>query len=292
MGNPMKLLAVVVLYHPDENVVANIRTYLPEVDKVLLWDNTPAGHMDKERQKELQTLEKSVCMGKGVNVGIGEALNAAVDYARANSFTHLVTFDQDSRFLPGDFLRYLDEVRRYGAEKRAIFSTNYFIKSQQAPLYPVTDEVVKVSSAMTSGSLYPVALFEELGGFKSDLFVWGIDCEFCWRAARHQIPTLCFRNVLLQHDLGYQKQKHRLLGKEVFPNEYPPARTYYNVRNGMVLHRLYPEFINLKAHLRYHLFKRVVFVLLYEDRKMAKLRALWLGWLDGCRGRLGERKGL
>lgn len=83
-----------------------------------------------------------------------------------------------------------------------------------------------------------------------------------------------FQNILLQHDLGYQKKKHRLLGKEVFPNEYPPARTYYNVRNGMVLHRLYPESLNLKAHLRYHLYKRIVFVLLYEKQKIAKWKAL------------------
>lgn len=288
----MKLLAVVVLYYPDETVLANIRTYLSGVDCLLLWDNTPGDSIDKERQRSLQTLEKSVYMSNGSNVGIGAALNGAVDYARQHGFTHLVTFDQDSSFASDDFLCYLEAVRNYGRDVRAIFSTNYFIKSQQAPLYPVEDAVVEVPSAMTSGSLYPLSLFDELGGFMSDLFVWGIDCEFCWRAARYQIPTLCFKNILLQHDLGYQKRKRRLLGKEVFPNEYPPARTYYNVRNGIVLHRLYPEFINLRAHLRYHLYKRVVFVLLYEDRKMAKLRALWLGWLDGHRGKLGVRKDL
>ena len=230
---------------------------MPGVDCLLLWDNTPRDCIDRERLGALQALEKSVYMGKGENVGIGEALNAAVDYARQHGFTHLITFDQDSRFASDDFGRYLEAVRNWGADARAIFSTNYFIKSQQAPLYPVEDAVAEV-----------------------------------WRAARHQVPTLCFRNILLQHDLGYQKRRRRLLGKEVFPNEYPPARTYYNVRNGIVLHRLYPEAINLKAHLRYHLYKRVVFVVLYEDRKWAKLRALWLGWLDGRRGRLGERKGL
>ena len=117
----------------------------------------------------------------------------------------------------------------------------------------------------------------------------GIDCEYCWRAARKGVRTVCFKNILLQHDLGYQKKKHRLLGKEVFPNEYPPARTYYNVRNGMVLHRLYPESLNLKAHLRYHLYKRIVFVLLYEKQKIAKWKALWDGYRDGKRGKLGER---
>lgn len=49
----------------------------------------------------------------------------------------------------------------------------------------------------------------------------------------------------------------------------------------MVLHRLYPESLNLKAHLRYHLYKRIVFVLLYEKQKIAKWKALWDGYRDG-----------
>ncbi|WP_243462369.1 glycosyltransferase family protein [Bacteroides stercorirosoris] len=39
----MKLVAVVVLYHPDENLVRNINSYLPQVDTLVLWDNTPEG---------------------------------------------------------------------------------------------------------------------------------------------------------------------------------------------------------------------------------------------------------
>ena len=120
------------------------------------------------------------------------------------------------------------------------------------------------------------------------LFVWGVDCEFCWRAKRKDIPVLCFKNILLTHDLGYQKKKRRLLGKEVFPNEYGPARSYYNVRNGILLHRLYPEALNLKSHLRYHFYKRVVFIVLYEQQKFSKLWALLCGYRDGLRGRAGS----
>ena len=122
------------------------------------------------------------------------------------------------------------------------------------------------------------------------LFVWGVDCEFCWRAKRKDIPVLCFKNILLTHDLGYQKKKRRLLGKEVFPNEYGPARSYYNVRNGILLHRLYPEALNLKSHLRYHFYKRVVFIILYERQKFSKLWALLCGYRDGLRGKSGKWK--
>ena len=67
----MKLACVVVLYHPSEEVENNIRTYLPQVDCILKWDNTPH------------------------NVGIGAALNEGVRMARAQGCTHLMTMDQD-----------------------------------------------------------------------------------------------------------------------------------------------------------------------------------------------------
>lgn len=245
----MRLLAVVVLYHPGKDLTGNINSYLPQVDRLLLWDNTPGGGKEQLPLSGVTHPERLEYRGCGRNVGIGTALNDAVAYAREHGYTHLLTLDQDSYFLPGAFPDYMAAIRSYGEEKRVIFSVNYFIKSQQAPLYPVADRVDEVSSAMTSGTVYPVGLFEELDVFMEELFVWGIDCEYCWRAARKGVRTVCFKNILLQHDLGYQKKKHRLLGKEVFPNEYPPARTYYNVRNGMVLHRLYPESLNLKAHL-------------------------------------------
>lgn len=285
----MKLVGVVVLYHPGKDLAGNINSYLPLVDRLLLWDNTPGGSKEQLPLSEVSHPERLEYRGCGKNVGIGAALNDAVAYAVRNGFTHLLTLDQDSFFLQGEFRRYLAGIREYGEEERVIFSVNYFIKSQQSSLYPVTDTVDKVASAMTSGTVYPVGLFGELGTFMEELFVWGIDCEYCWRAARKAVPTVCFKNILLQHDLGYQKKKHRLLGKEVFPNEYPPARTYYNVRNGIILHRLYPEALNLKAHLHYHLYKRIVFVLLYEGQKVAKWKALWEGYRDGRRGRLGQR---
>ena len=286
----MRITEVVVLYNPGNDLAQNIGTYIHHVDELVLWDNTPQGSREKLALSGVADSHKISYLGSGSNEGIGSALNAAISVASANGSTHLLTMDQDSSFSGDDFESYLKAILDFGADNEVIFSTNYFIKSQQSTLYPVEDSVDRVSSCMTSGSIYPLTVFEKLGRFREDLFVWGIDCEFSWRASRRGIPTVCFKNVLLQHDLGYQKKKHKLLGKEVFPNEYSPDRSYYNVRNGMVLHALYPENINIKAHLRYHFYKRIVFILLYENQKFAKWKALWDGYKDGLAGMLGKRR--
>lgn len=284
----MKLLGVVVLYYPDGEVVENIKSYLSVLDALIVWDNTP---LDNKRNPDFSVLEeadKLIQMGTGKNEGIGKALNEAMKFAQMNQYSHLLTMDQDSSWKEGIINRYLEAIKTYGPDKKAIFSTNYYIKSQQAYYYSVTSTVDEVSSAMTSGTIYPVALLAEIGTFWEELFVWGIDCEYCWRGKRRNIPTLCFKEIILEHNLGYQKKKRHLLGKEVFPNEYGPARSYYNVRNGIILHKKYPEFLNLKAHLRYHFYKRIVFVLLYENQKMKKLKALLIGLIHGKQNRLGE----
>lgn len=154
----MRLLAVVVLYYPGKDLAGNIESYLPETDKLLLWDNTPGGGRERLSLSDVSHPERLEYRGCGRNAGIGAALNDAVAYAREHGYTHLLTLDQDSYFLKGDFRRYLAAIRDYGEDRQVIFSVNYFIKSWQAPLYPVVDTVDEVSSAMTSGTVYPVAV--------------------------------------------------------------------------------------------------------------------------------------
>lgn len=36
----MKLLGIVILYHPEEDVVANIHSYIDEVDELIVWYNS------------------------------------------------------------------------------------------------------------------------------------------------------------------------------------------------------------------------------------------------------------
>lgn len=279
----MKILGVVVLYYPDEAVATNAKSYIDLIDGLVVWDNTPVPTVSFD----FGYPNKVVYKGEGENKGIGYALNQAIAYARTEGYTHLLTMDQDSYFERGVFNKYLERIKEFGEDKRVIFSTNYYLTSQKKTYYPANSNAEEVSSCMTSGSIYPLALFNEIGDFNEELFVWGVDCEFSWRAKRQGIATICFKNILLTHNLGYQRKRRKLLGKEIFPNEYSPTRSYYNVRNGILLQKEYPECINLGGHLKYHLYKRIVFILLYEQEKFSKLKALYCGYRHGKKGKYG-----
>ena len=79
----MRLLAVVVLYHPGKDLTGNINSYLSQVDRLLLWDNTPGGGKEQLPLSGVTHPERLEYRGCGRNVGIGTALNDAVAYARA-----------------------------------------------------------------------------------------------------------------------------------------------------------------------------------------------------------------
>lgn len=85
----MRLLAVVVLYHPGKDLAGNINSYLPQVDRLLLWDNTPGGGKEQLPLSGVTHPERLEYRGCGRNVGIGTALNDAVAYAREHGYTHL-----------------------------------------------------------------------------------------------------------------------------------------------------------------------------------------------------------
>ena len=107
----MKIDAVVVLYNPVKNVLENIKTYSPVVNKVYVIDNST--NVDEELvkliQKEIKNLEYVSLNG---NQGIAKALNVGLKKAIDDKADYCLTMDQDSKF-PTDEIenikKYLDK---------------------------------------------------------------------------------------------------------------------------------------------------------------------------------------
>lgn len=276
----MKLLGIVILYFPTKEMLNNILSYLSVVDSLIVWNNTP----DVTFDSPILNNSKIINMGLGQNSGIGFALNEAVKYANAHSFTHLLTMDQDSFFENNDFSRYIKAIKE--SDLVSIFSPNYKIKNEK--MFSETQDPLIVETTMTSGSIYPVKIFSKVGVFRQDFFIDAIDTEFSLRAKQSGILTRIITFVYLIHSAGYQKTKHKFLWKTFFPNEYSPIRSYYIVRNGIITKHLYP-WANWKGFLYYWFYKRIFFVICYEDNKLAKLKGLLYGFYHGLIGKTGEQ---
>lgn len=281
----MKLLAVVVLYYPDEKVVSNITSYFRSVDQLILWDNTPEEDQKKLNTDQLGKADKIIYMSEGKNVGIGKALNEAVTFALSHDFTHILTMDQDSSFKEGDFAHYLkaiasDTDTTVGCYIPQICEPDMIQES-------VSDLFSPVDIGITSGSIFPLQFFSETGLFRGDFFIDAIDVEFCFRLRRHGLKIVRVNNIKLHHILGNRILVPFLWGKLGTLN-YSPVRTYYIMRNHIILRRLYPEYPLQEGFFNEMLYRRFVRILLVEKEKMQKMKAMFTGIYHGFRQKTGQ----
>lgn len=276
-----KILGVTVIYYPNIELTDNIKSYLDELDCLIIWDNTP----DKDNLSLIPRSDKIIRLGENKNVGIGRALNVASDYGITNGFTHLLTMDQDSFFQGNSCRNYIESIVNY--DSKAIFSTNYIMNGKKK--YDEESGLKKVDLCMTSGSVYPIAILQEIGLFREDFFIDGIDTEICLRAILHNIPTLADTKVKLIHNLGDGVQKS-LLGRPYITRNYSKTRLYYIYRNSVVLKRLYGKVKNqaikqlFNTKLSFHILFIVYIkhIILFEKQKVPKVKAVLKGIIHGC----------
>lgn len=275
----MKVLGIVILYYPDDKVKQNILSYLPRLDKLILWENTPEPlpllSFDTEADGKL------LRMGYGKNMGIGTPLNEAVRFGQENGFTHLLTMDQDSCFGENMFAGFLRALAEADSDNTASFSANTHPCEASQPT------VEEIDICITSGTIYKLGIFKETGCFRDDFFIDAIDTEFCFRIRRKGWKMVRLNNVYMHHVLGNVTVTPFLWGKLISPN-YSAQRTYYLTRNSLLLKKLYPEYKQAPGLFKTLLFWRPLCILFAEQDKLRKFKAMCLGIYHSLKKSTGE----
>ncbi len=275
----MKVFGVVTLYFPPSEIIENINSYLYGLDGLMIWDNTPEDQGVLFPLNQLDSTKTIIRYRRGRNTGIGQALNEAARCAIRQEYTHLLTMDQDSAFLPGEFGRYLSCIEACKEETYYQFSPTRGKTSSvgNEPVREITDTII-------SGTITPVSVLERLGLFYEDFVMDAIDTEYALRIRRAGGRIGQVSSVHLTHQVGYPLRK-RFLFWHLESFNYSPMRTYYIARNFLYLKRLYPEY-DCKYILKLFVLRRLVRIVCIESDKWAKLKALVSGTFQGMRGRL------
>jgi rhamnosyltransferase len=140
---------------------------------------------------------------------------------------------------------------------------------------------------ITSGTLYDLQVYQQIGPFQDDFFIDYVDTDYSLRARQYGYRSMVACNALLNHRLG-SRQKRVFLGGDHYPTFHSPLRWYYISRNRIPMLRRYalrfPHWLTYETVASFYWLAKM---LLFETRKAAKLRAFFLGTLDGLRGRMG-----
>ena len=109
---------IVVWYNPDDKMILNIETYINEVEKLYIVDNSDNSNIEKI--KLLKENKKIEYIYYGENKGIAYALNIGLKKGLENEAKYLLTMDQDSYFEENYLERYLNLIEK-DIDKAAIY---------------------------------------------------------------------------------------------------------------------------------------------------------------------------
>lgn len=288
-----EICAVVVTYHPDDQLHHNIAKLLANgVQAVLIVDNTP-GQNSRPILAGLEQYPAVYVHYNGVNLGIAEALNQGADIAAWKGFSWIITFDQDtevhSEFLEGLLTAYND----YPApERAAVIGANYIEQNNGK-----CGETVKggakfavVKDVITAGSLISIEILNRLGGFKSQYFIDMVDIEYCFRARQAGYEILITTTTLMTHSIGSLEPKS-LLGFKFFVTNHSPLRRYYIFRNTIAMVKTYFWFdpVWSLSMLFDYLPKVLVKACIFEKKRTANFRWIVKGAVDGLLSRFSRQ---
>jgi rhamnosyltransferase len=280
--------AVVVTFHPESDLVTRLIALLPQLDGLLVVDNTPGGgYLEKIKEIGIDGSSLHIIENKA-NLGIAVALNQGIRYAEQQGFKWLLTLDQDTHWYP-NMVEILIGVHRTCDPKPAIIGSNYHEPRNDRHMVPVgaASDHTDVKTVITSGSLIDVSVASTMGGFREDYFIDQVDHEFCLRARAYGYRVVISHKPTMAHGVGDDGGVHLpFLG--ILPN-HPPLRKYYIARNTIVTiaqyWRLEPEWC---ARRMVRLILGFVLMATLEKQRRAKVTAFAAGILDGFKKRMGR----
>lgn len=252
--------ACVILYNPKQEDIANILTYVNKVKKVYVFDNTEG----KSNENLFQNFENVSYFWDNENKGIAVRLNEGCKKAIAENFEYLLTMDQDSSFLEENIDQYFNDILNFKEkEKVAVYGLEY----DKEYINVLKDQISfeKKDHLITSASVMNLKLYKIIDGFDENLFIDGVDIDYCYAAMSKGFDNIEFKNNYFKHSLGESIRKGSVTSFYLIKKNvriHSAIRVYYMKRNMLYLEEKYgvifPDFIKKQKKIYKRHIKRCI----------------------------------
>lgn len=273
-----KLAAIVITYYPHvEETIANIKQFIDGVEHLIIWENTPLEDRSRYTISLPEYAHKISYQSTGKNEGIAYPLNQCIRWAKENDCTGILSMDQDSFWV--NFQEHLTSVAAYFQNNPPCIATPNINRHFYSP----SNEPKAIHTAIISGALWPIAVIDKVGSFDETLFVDAVDEDYSLRINRKGFKILLFPDSVMNQKYGYT-YKSKIPG--LASANYSAARTYYIVKNHIILYRHYKKELTKKEKsyiFRTYTVYRFIKIILIENDKLKKLSAIIRGVIDGIR---------
>lgn len=298
------IIAVIVTYHPNEQVLQQqLDALLPQVSGAVIVDNA-SSEKKREWLRGLASLNKAIhVIELFENFGIAKAQNEGILWAKAQSAAFVLIMDQDSKPAADMVSLLLDGYQKLadsGVKVSAIGPK--FIDEDSgrmmhhvrfgwlsvARVKPNPDRLyTSVDFLISSGSLIPIAVLDDVGLMDESLFIDHVDTEWILRAQSKGYVAYGHCKALMYHSLGEHRMRFWFGRWRDIPI-HKPFRYYYIFRNSIELYK--------RDYMGWHwkwvdlirLFQVTVFMGVVANERRKKIKMIWKGFVAGIRGDSGK----
>jgi len=251
----------IVTYRPDakrlnENISAASQ---PEAGDILIADND-----------------------KGENLGIAGGLNKLCKQAIELGYEWIVTLDQDSVMQPGTLYEYskYTDIKDVGIICPRIEDRN------MGRQYAQKDNGTEyINNCITAGNLVRLKAWEDVGGYSEELFIDGVDFDFCMKVQEKGYKILRSNNVFLLQEIGQGRAISLPFHKQISILNHSHQRLYYIARNYLYIGSRHQQFM----HWAVEVAKRMFIVFCFEHNRLKKIRYMCKGILDYKNRSMGKK---
>ena len=289
--------AGIVTYNPQiERLRSNLRNTVAQVDEVFIFDN------GSNNLADIRDLVEGEFKTVGIeadanNRGIAYALNRLLRAAGNADYPHMLLLDQDS--VPSEGM--CDELERHLHGNVALVCpfildrNRMSVDEWRGMELPATERLRHAArrGAITSGSLIDVAAALAVGGFDENLFIDYVDFDFNERMLLNDYAIIRDNTTYLLHEKGKSERTWLKVPRRtsagvqwqpLYKLGYSPMRCYYQTRNRIIYWKKYHVHTGNEGLTEIPML--MALSLLFENKRVAKLRAYARGIRDGVRTRV------
>lgn len=285
--------AVIATYHPSSRMLENMCSIFAQVQGLAVVDNGSNPDELDRMHAASQTVGFQLIENRE-NLGIAEALNQGVHWAKSHGYPWVILFDQDSR-ITDNFVDQMFVAWESHPDRERVASIHPTYVDPETGLKPLIRRASDGSPIMhsTSGALMPTWIFDRIGWFASEYFIDCVDFEYCFRIRAAGYLIVDTPQAVLLHAAGHPNRKFSFLGFTFRPTHHSAARRYYMSRNRIAVCRKYLSvFPSWVLRFMYDCSRETLKCFIGEKNRTRKFRNFLVGSWDGLTGRMGKREEL
>ncbi|VUS83862.1 hypothetical protein SB6421_03813 [Klebsiella huaxiensis] len=293
-----KVASVIVTYHPELNNIKKLVASLSRQNVLtVIVDNGTLSECD---YSDLALVSDVIALTE--NEGIAKAQNVGIEFCRKKyNVDYILFFDQDSEItdnyvykLTNDFFQLSDSGLKLAAIGPTFIDSRYkfYYKQIRLSKYGVRKKVdpqdflkaFEVSLLISSGSLVPVSVLDEVGKMNEDFFIDYVDTEWCLRAAALGYKLFISKDAVMEHAIGDKMITFMGLHVPV----HSSIRRYYRIRNSFLFFKLphVPLILKIRDSLM-NVIHQLLLILTQKDKR-ANIKVFFKAVFDGLSNRFGK----